>query len=138
VKFPGKPRPDNDPLITVWPLTSVFHATPNAALAIRYTAAHGRPPADLSDLPDDDWFAKVKELLSTPDAGDLKAERGVDQQGYPGKEYVFERPDGATNRTVRVYRVRSMAVLLSAEGALLPPDAKRVTEFFKSFFVNPR
>jgi hypothetical protein len=31
-----------------------------------------------------------------------------------------------------------MAVLLSAEGALLPPDAKRVTEFFKSFFVNPR
>ena len=72
--------------------------------------------------------------------GDLQVAREggkpVMLRDEPGREFIFKLADQATNRTVRVYRVGTQAVVAMAEGAFLPPDAKDVRRFFDSLSLT--
>ena len=137
VKFPGRWRKDLDPLFSDWDLYSVGFFDPKLG-GERYRATYGGEPDAIAKLPDDQWFEAIEQKLTTPETGVLKAIAKLDKQGFPGREYSFTRPDGATNLTLRVYRVSETIIALSAEGALLAADAKDVTTFFRSLYVNTR
>jgi hypothetical protein len=135
VKFPGQSKPDPNPLLPKWNWMAFRYADPRPT-GDRYRAAHGASPDELAPLGDAAWFDEVRKQLTAEDAGDVTRESDLFQQGYVGREFAFTRPDGATNLTVRIYRAGERVILLAAEGPLLPADAKDVTIFFRSLFIN--
>lgn len=137
VKFPGRWRLDPDPLLPDWELYSVRHFDPKAA-GDRFRVAHGQEPNDIANLADEKWFDAVKKKLTNDETGEALRTSDLILQGYTGREFFFTRSDGATNLTVRVFRVGSAVIVLAVEGALLPADAKDVTTFFKSLYIDPR
>jgi hypothetical protein len=138
VKFPpGKVRPDPDPLLPDWKLLSVRHADPKPT-GDRFRAAHGKEPDDFAKLDNAQWFDAVRKQLVTDDTGEATKSTDLIKQGFAGREFAFTRADGATNLTVRIYRVGEAVILLAAEGPLLPADAKDVTTFFGSLLIDPK
>lgn len=137
VKFPGKVRPDPDPLLPDWKLLAVRHADPKPT-GDRYRAAHGKEPDGLAKLNNPQWFDAVRKQLVSEDTGEATKSTDLFQQGFAGREFAFTRADGATNLTVRVFRVGEAVILLAAEGPLLPADAKDVTNFFGTLVINPK
>ena len=107
-------------------------------LAAGYIVASGKPPAAVpADVVDEEWFEAAKKALTDGSGGSVKSERTVQQQSYPGREYVVELPDGATTRVVRIFRARRSAFYLAVEGAFLTGDARNVRTFFEKFQIQP-
>ena len=71
-----------------------------------------------------------------PTARSSKRRTSCRCRGSWAASIVFKMADQATNRTVRVYRVGTQAVVLMAEGAFLPRDAREVKRFFDSLYFT--
>jgi hypothetical protein len=137
VKFPGNWKPDPDPLVPEWKLYAVRHFDPKVAGDL-FRVAHGEEPNEIANLADEKWFDAVKAKLTNDETGEALRSSELTVQGYAGREFFFTRSDGATNLTVRVFRVGPAMIMMAAEGALLPADAIDVTKFFKSLYIDPR
>lgn len=142
VKMPGHPQAAEG-LLPGWELKG-YRYTPDRkgrdAFAIVYEIADGKPPPAVvkPEAPDGDFFEKAKAAVCEGCKGEVVTEKEVTQQSHPGREYVLTLPDGATNRIVRVFRVKDRAYYLAVEGAFIPNDAKYVEMFFDTFYVQPK
>lgn len=112
----------------------------NDGLDIAYEIAAGAPPADLGGkaLPDDEWFRAARKAVVEKCDGQVTAEKSISHEGHPGREFTLSLPDGATNKIVRVFRVRDRAYYLAVEGVFVPVDAKFVGKFFDSLQIEPK
>lgn len=142
VRMPGHPQLA-DGLLPGWDLKGYRYSADRKgrdAFAIVYEIAHGTPPAAViaPKASDGDFFDKAKAAVCEGCKGEVVTEKEITQQTHPGREYVLTLPDGATNRIVRVYRVKDRAYYLAVEGAFIPNDAKYVERFFDTFYVTPK
>ena len=145
VSLPGIPKPVTVSPLPNWPLKSFRIARDednrNEVLHISYEMAHGSPaePVAARAVKDDDWFAAVRTAVLDVTQGEITAEREIKQDKHMAREYTLTLPDGATNRIVRVIRVRTQnkAYYLAVEGAFIPADAKYVRKFLDSFTLTP-
>ena len=154
VRLPGQAAKADAPLAG-WELEAYRFAPDRKgadALAVAYEIAHGQPPRDFRGTGDEEWFSRAKAAVCGACSGELVEERTVrcrEQKDanegrarptveHPGREYVLSLPDGATNRIVRVFRVKDRAFYLAVEGAFIPGDARYVKDFFNSFEIAPR
>lgn len=134
VKMPGPPRKDDIVIVQGWAL-EVFRFADRNDGSYAFAVGHARPKEAAVGADDDKFFAAARDGATAAARGTLVAEKPVMQQGQPGREYVFKLGDQATNRTVRVFRVGTRAVVAMAEGAFLPPDARDVRKFFDSLYL---
>ena len=137
IKFPGRWKPEPDPLFPDWDLYSVRHFDPKLGGEF-YRATYGGEPKELTKLSDDEWFGKVEQKLTTQDTGEIEKRSDLVLQGFHGREYSFTRPDGATNLTVRIFRVSESIIALSVDGALLTSKSRDVKTFFQSLLLKVR
>jgi hypothetical protein len=134
VDMPAFPRSTNIEMIDGWALPGYRCADPRDR-TFAFAVAHGKPPGKLRT--EAQFFEEAKAGALATSNGTLLSERALSHQNQVGREYVFRLADQATNRTLRVYRVGSGAVIAVAEGAFLPPDARDVRRFFDSLLLFP-
>lgn len=129
---PTAMQEDDGQLITGWPLKG-FRSADRRDLAT-YFLAHGRPPADVNNEPDDGkFFAAVKAKAMEAANGTNVTESEKRLSGHPGREFVFVLPDRNSKRIVRVFRIggaRGLVFVAAVEGVFLTPDTSDVKEFF--------
>lgn len=141
VSMPGVPRPAPNSPLPNWPLKSFRIARDqnnrNEVLHISYEIAYGAAaePVAARAVKDDEWFTAARAAIVEATHGEVTAEQELKHDKHACREYTITLPDGATNRIVRVIRVRTQnkAYYLAVEGAFVPADAKYVRKFFDSF-----
>lgn len=139
VKVPPRFKKSNDPspLLPNWQLQAVQYTLPKDATADVYRIAHGAQPAAMGALETDRWFEEAVKQITTEDTGPPVRNEVIVERGFPGRQITFRKADGATNLTVRLYRVGQAVILLAVEGPLLPADARDVQTFFRSLYIKP-
>jgi hypothetical protein len=129
VMMPGHPREEPVELIQGWELkTQRFADRKDRSFA--FCIGLGKP--EVAKTTDDQFFAAARDGALSAANGTLISEKDLTLEKNPGREFVVKLGDQATNRTLRVYRVGTKAVVAMAEGAFLPPDAQDVQRFFRS------
>ena len=138
VKVPPHFKKSNDPspLLPNWQLQSVRYTLPKDAAADIYRIAHGAQPAAMGALDTDPWFEEAVKQMTSEDTGPPVRNEAIAERGFPGRQITFRKSDGATNLTVRLYRVGQAVILLAVEGPLLPADARDVQTFFRSLYIK--
>ncbi len=130
IQMPGHPRKADVELVQGWDIEAFRLADKDGASFV-FAVGHGKPVAANQDA----FFAAAKAGATAAANGTLIDEKVLlPLQGAPGREYVFKI--GVTNRTVRVYRLGTKAIVAMAEGAFLPTDAREVKHFFNSLYLQ--
>jgi hypothetical protein len=118
---------------------------PQDAFGVVYESAHGKPPAELTQVTDDVWFAAARTAVEKSGGGKVESEKpiatrqgGVGGREVPGREFKVVLSDHATNRIVRVYRADDRAFYLAVEGVAIPDNARYVTRFLESLSLQPK
>lgn len=135
VFMPGRPRHEPVEIVKGWTI-DVHRFADREKQSYAFCVGDGKPTEAEVGHTDDQFFEAAKQgALAAAANGTLTGERPLSQQGQPGREYTFKLADQATNRTLRIYRVGTRAVVAMVEGAFLPPDAKEVRKFFDSLHL---
>jgi len=135
IHMPGWPRPAKVEIIQGWSLESHRFEDRDKKM-FAFCIGDGRPDCAAVGHTDDQFFEAAKQGAMAAANGTLIDEKPLSLQQQPGREFSFKLADQATNRTVRVYRVGTRAVVVMVEGAFLPPDAREVRKFFDSLYLS--
>jgi hypothetical protein len=130
-EMPGPPREETVEVIDAWRFPGFRWGSRKDAV---FSIAHG----NIAAADETEFFKTALAAALARDNGTLQSEREILLREQKGREYVIRLADQATNRMVRVYRLKRNGVVVAAvEGAFLPPDAPEVKRFFNSLILKP-
>ena len=139
VKFPGRPKEQDNSPVEGWALKAFRFADPARAGSDVFISAHGSAPKDFpKDGAEEAWFKKAKEALLQTSGAALVKEEPILGKGYEAREYELQLPDDQIKRVVRIVRVKGRVFYLSVDGPFLTGDTPDVKEFMKSFTLLPK
>ena len=112
---------------------------PNDKIELTFEVADGAPPPEHKGLPDDEWFRVARDALVKKTESIRVSETAIKHKElHSGREYALTLPDGATNKHVRIFRIKDRAYYLSVDGVFLARETDCVNWFFDSFELGAK